>query len=1073
MSELKLWLLGSPRIELNGQQIDIPRQKALALLVYITLESENQARDKLATLFWGNSDQSTARASLRRDLSVLNKTLNNEWLDIGRESVGIRRNGLWIDVHSFQDLIESCGTGFDFPCLKTLGTAVDLYTDHFLTGFSLKNAPEFDDWQYFQAENLRQFLYSTLEKLVIGYRQHQQYAEALFYARRWLTMDMLNEEAHHAVVKLYAQNGQQSASIRQYQLYIQTMQDELDVEPSEEMRALYQQITTHQFTTVSNVSNNKLTPSIVHNIPIDDILLIGRDDDIQKITEHMLEDTCRLQTLTGTGGIGKTRLANRVGHVIWENTAYNQHFVNGIFYISLIPSTYPDQLYSTIADTIGIAENRQVTERERLFNSIGEQHILLILDNFEHLLYDSDEHDSAQTIIADIFASTSNLKILITSREPLNLQQEWIYPVQGLSFPDSKSINNPSQSGAVELFVILAKQFNPHFDAEPYWQDIIEICHLVEGHPLAIQLASSRVAILSPTDIVEELRKNLDFLSTMAHDIPQRHRTMRMIFEQTWESLTNNEQQTLLYLANFEGGFRWQAVQYITGANLTTLVDLTNKSIIHRDATGRYRLHELLRQFAGEKLNQSQQKRAIQNKHSRYYLDFLKQHDPSLHQNQYTDAIKKLNEEVGNIRNAWAYALTQHDFDVIIQVASSLYEFLAVSSRFNEGEAIFRQISTMMHDAGVADDMLFRLNIYRGVFNAMLGKYSLARELLQRSVSQASTRDNTKSELILSLDWLGKVIDIQGDTHEAELLYKESLNISRNSDDARGIASSLYNLGWIAIRHGKYAKAYQHFTESYDYYQLFDNSIGIAHALDGLGMSAFMLGQWAVAESCSSESNRIFERLGDLHGQSRAIAGQGLVAWGLGRSYFTRAKELLEESLMMNRQIDGQVEIARRLTFLGFITNAIGNTSQAEPYFQEALSISRKIGFTFGIPWALSGLGITYLEQGNIKQAQSHLKDALTIAIEDVELPIILDTLVSCSALWLQQIHKLDNEWYDKIMQLVVWLQAHESAWKVTRNRANDIYRQYANDTLEIEIEHVTLEWIEQEILDDIWGLLS
>jgi DNA-binding SARP family transcriptional activator len=245
MSTLSLYLLGPPRVELRGGLVEIKRRKALALLSYLAVNGERQPRDRLAALFWPESSQSQARKALRRDLSELNLTLEGDWLEADRESVGLRE-GVWLDVTEFQHYLTNETTD-----LQTLTAAVALYRGDFLTGFTLPDCPEFDEWQFFQTESLRQALASALEQLVGMLSSQADYEGAIPYARRRLALDPLHEPAHRRLMRLYVQTGQQAAALRQYELCRQTLENELGNFPAPETTALYNNIRAGKLTTTT------------------------------------------------------------------------------------------------------------------------------------------------------------------------------------------------------------------------------------------------------------------------------------------------------------------------------------------------------------------------------------------------------------------------------------------------------------------------------------------------------------------------------------------------------------------------------------------------------------------------------------------------------------------------------------------------------------------------------------------------------------------------------------------------------------------------------------------------------
>ncbi len=253
MSRLALYLLGPPRIECDGGPVDIRRRKAIALLAYLAMTGQSHSRDTLATLFWPEHDQSRARAGLRRALASLKKGLGEGWLEVDRESVELNREAeVWLDVQAFQDRIAACGT-HSHPaeevcpdCLPLLAEAAELYRDDFLAGFTLRDSPAFDEWQFFQCQGLRSDLAGGLERLAQAHGEQGEYQPAITYARRWLTLDPLHEPAHRCLMELYVRSDQRAAALRQYQECERVLQEELGVPPEAETARLYQAIKEHR-----------------------------------------------------------------------------------------------------------------------------------------------------------------------------------------------------------------------------------------------------------------------------------------------------------------------------------------------------------------------------------------------------------------------------------------------------------------------------------------------------------------------------------------------------------------------------------------------------------------------------------------------------------------------------------------------------------------------------------------------------------------------------------------------------------------------------------------------------------
>jgi DNA-binding SARP family transcriptional activator len=318
MPSLKLLLLGPPRVEYEARPVEIQRRKTLALLVYLAVTGESHRRDTLATLLWPNSSQSSARAALRRDLSVLNKSLGREWLEVDRETAAlIRGPGFWLDVEQFQGRLAECRTHNHAPhdvcsdCLPPLTEAVSLYRDDFLAGFTLSDSPNFDEWQFFQTEGLRQTLASALERLVRGHSAQGGCESAIPYARRWLALDPLHEPAHQNLMGLYASVGQRAAALRQYRECVRLLEEELGVPPSEETTELYRAIKARQAPSTPAIDQaiHDVRPN---NLPAQTTAFIGRVTELAAVQAKLSRPEVRLLTLTGPGGTGKTRNTAKV-----------------------------------------------------------------------------------------------------------------------------------------------------------------------------------------------------------------------------------------------------------------------------------------------------------------------------------------------------------------------------------------------------------------------------------------------------------------------------------------------------------------------------------------------------------------------------------------------------------------------------------------------------------------------------------------------------------------------------------------------------------------------------------------
>lgn len=390
----------------------------------------------------------------------------------------------------------------------------------------------------------------------------------------------------------------------------------------------------------------------------------GRETERVEIRRLLLEHGCRLLTLLGPGGIGKTRLCLEV------TCSLRTSFPDGAYIVSLQAVASSDFILPAIAEAMQLsAGSGDITSR--LLDHLRDKTALLMLDNFEHLL------DGA-TVVADLLAAAPGLSLLVTSRERLNLREEWVYTLLGLAVPKSETECSLEQYGAVQLFIHSARRVDQRFQLTPANRPAVaRICGLVEGMPLGLELASTWVRALPCQAIADELQQNLDILETPAHNVPLRHRTMRAAFEPTWRRLSEAERPVFMQLSIFRGGFTRAAAEHVSGATRHTLSALIDRSLLRLDEHGRYTIHELLRQYGEELLHHSPElhEQAL-DRHRAYYMRFLAECEQEIvFLGQHKHAILQLNADMENVRSAWRRAVVQGQAEEITRAAEGLWSF--------------------------------------------------------------------------------------------------------------------------------------------------------------------------------------------------------------------------------------------------------------------------------------------------------------------------------------------------------------------------------------------------------------
>jgi predicted ATPase/DNA-binding SARP family transcriptional activator len=946
MSCLALYFFGPLKIELNGQPVKIDRHKAIALLAYLAVTSETHHRNTLAALLWPNLDQQRALAALRRALATLKKAGLAPWLETERETIRLNpADNIWIDIAQFYRRLENCLVADDQAntvCLPLLTEAVNLHRADFMAGFSLRDSPDFDEWQLLQAETLRRDLTSALARLVRCHSSLGNLEAAIHYAGRWLEIDPLYELAHRQLMQLYTWNNQRPAALRQYQACFKILQQELGIEPAAETTTFYEQILNGQITPLVGAPHLpplQLTPlpasqPQLRNFPAFPTPFIGRVRELAEIANRLQRPDCQLLTLTGPGGIGKTRLS------VQTAIEHKANFPDGLYFSDLTSVPSPDFLMPALADALQLAVDRQTDVQTQLINYLKNKNLLLVMDNFEHLT-------PGANALAQIVAQSPHLKILVTSRERLNLQGEWTVEIKGMRYPANHYDSNWESYSAIALFLRRAYRVQAGLtltEADKYY--IVRICQLLEGVPLAIELAATWMRVLSCQEIAREIARihaspdSLDFLATPMQDIPKRHQSLRLVFEHSWQLLSAEEKQVFSRLAVFQGGCQREAIEAITGANLTLVSALVDKSLLTRSTPQRYLMHELLRHFAAEKLRQTPgAAQQLGERHCDYYTTFLQQREMLLKGERQIEIMAEIAVEIENIRAAWRWAISQQNIRPIQKSLESLWYFYAMYSRFAEGAQLFGEAISKLNQAnhnGQLDALIGRVMAHQGWFLLRQGLYDQAKALLQQSIA-ILRHLNDQDNIATPLHYLGILNSELGNLAEAQRLLQKCVAIYRKTNNRWGVAWSLSNLAY--------------------------------------GLSEKDEKRQEEAKQLLEESVNIYKAIGNKHGIAIALNNLGYIIYR--QQDYLAAKTLLEESLALRREIGYPRGIAVALNNLGQVVCALGEYEHGKQYYYEALEIAAAIQTIPLTLAALGGLAIPLAHEGKIEQALELLNLAL------------------------------------------------------------------------------------------------
>ena len=701
-------------------------------------------------------------------------------------------------------------------------------------------------------------------------------------------------------------------------------------------------------------------------LPIFPTPLIGRQREVEQLRQLLGDPQCRLLTLVGPGGIGKTRLGIEAAAQVQDL------FADGVYLVVLASANSTQLIVPVIADAIGFAfQSASPTDpKAQLFSYLKEKHALLLMDNLEQLLT-----QPGIEVLAELLANTPQVKLLTTSRAPLELQGEWVFEVQGLPIPERQYAEGRAQNTSVELFLQRGRRAHVGFDATPQdFPAIVRVCQLMEGNPLGIELAAGWVHTLSCTEIAAELERGLDFLHVSARDTPVRHRSLRAVFDHSWKLLTEEEQGILLRLSAFRGGFRREAAEAVAGATLSVLSGLVTKSLIGRSGDGRYDLHELIRQFAEARLEAEPQAYAeTRERHCEFYLNWLHANEGALRGPAQSTLMQELPQQYGNLRLAWGWAVDHGRVSLIVQALRCFWLFCDIAGWFQEAYDQIERAIRAMHPSGngveVGLDMPAEIGplwAYQAWFCFRLGQYGRARPLTEQGVRllrRAGGRAMLAEALVIS----AVVIYRMGEPLEGRRLVDESLELAQLEGDSWTAAWALCLQGIISNVLGQYSEAHERLSAGLAGFRAIGDQRLTAFALNYLSPVAMTLGRHDEAQALAQESLELSMQLADWWGIGSAYCNLGAAAQA--RQDWAAAEAQLQRGVNTFRKIGARGHMAQYLARLGEVSMAIGDWAKARRVLLEAMRIDREVQALPALTEAAASLASLLRREGAGEQA--------------------------------------------------------------------------------------------------------
>ena len=1083
MARLTISLFGAFQVQLDGQPVTrFESDKVRALLAYLAVEAARpHRREHLAGLLWPDQPEAAARHNLSQTLLRLRQAIGDRqarppFLLITPQTIQFNpASDTWLDVAAFTAYTAASAT------VEALTQTLTHYTGDFLAGFYGVDSDLFEEWVLARREELRRHALLALDRLVGQYEEQGAYELAHPYAQQLLDLDSLREESHRRLMRLLALNGPPRAGMAPDLDCCRVPPGGKGVGPPPETTAVVEQIRrgeVRQGDTETRrhgegvqgskrdgesrrpidggkerandqltIDHSQLIIDHLHNLPAQTTPFVGRETELAEVTRLLTSPQVRLLTIVGQGGIGKTRLARQSGRRLLN------HFPDGVWYLSLAAvdgdssGRILNPLSSGLAGVLGLTLRGGSTPEAQVLAHLQERRLLLILDNLEHVLESS-------AVISTLLSGAAGITVLATSRERLNLQEEWLFPLEGLALPttEGEEVAKPEMTEAVQLFTQVAQRVLPAFDPQSDWRAIAQICRLVEGMPLGIELAASWVRYMAPAEIAQEIEGSIDFLTTNVRNLPARHRSLRAVFDHSWQLLSPQEQTVLPQLSVFRGGFRYQEAQSVAAASRLTLTTLVDKSLLWVTANGRYDLHERLRQYLLDKLRQDLSLyQSTHERHSQVYLALL--HFGPVELGRETN-LQRINDDYDNVRAAWQWAMAHAQWSAVRHTQRGMAWFHSYQGRLFEASELFekaisdleqRTKSILPANSAPPDRSLTEAPLLLAAMRCLhserqvrIGIHDPARmSIVEENLAiLRALGPEAHSELA---DALFAAIAPERrrtiDGHDAKLRYaKEGLELCQALDYAAGQSRALYGLGvasWLVGQlemTGTYARQLLALAEPAG------DAFHTAVAYDVLGDLARARGDYAQAERHYESA---LQRLLSIspHFPYLVFCLSGLANVARLRGDFAQAAAYLQQSeVVVNENDHGHPADFRRHEFLlatGHLAETQGELVAAQQAFHTICQQDQ--AQSHYSPAALIGLGWVALQREDWSAVRRHFATAFPLIVQLETAPQALDALAGV-AHWLARTGQPEQA-----LALIGLVQHHPSSYQESKDRLADL----------------------------------
>ena len=978
---LTLLLFGPMQALTHGRPLPHLRsRKALWLLALLALRHGRSVdREWLAGTLWPDTDQSRASTNLRVNLSELRHALGDQGerlLTPSRHTLALNLEGAAVDLTAFDAAMLSKKP-------ESLKQAVTLYR-----GPLLEDCAE--EWVT-QERNIRaQQCLQVLQTLADSALAVGDHASAGGYYRLAVSLDPWTEAARRGLMETLAKSGDRNAALQVYREYVEFLRSDPNAAPDKETSALYAHLRaeSHQQPRVQAVATAKGTavseaePFVVSGYlphPLTD--LVGREEERIEVAAKLRGS--RLVTLTGSGGIGKTRLAIAVAAEIGQDGMAS---TDGVCFVSLETISEGRLVAAQVASVLGLREEPGRSLLDSLIEHLRNKRLLLVLDNCEHLL------EASVQFVGRLLQECARVRVLATSREALGIMGETTWRVPSLAAPDIKHLPKRSATllrvlagyESVQLFIERAQASQRDFAlTENNALAVAQVCSQMEGIPLALEFAAARVNAMTVEQIAARLHDHLSLLTVGNRAAQSRQQTLRATLDWSHGLLSESGRSLLRRLSVFTGGWTLEAAESVCADPeakpneiqkrdvLNLLTALVDKSLVvfeerEGEVGGRYQLLETVRQYALEGLQASGEIERFRSRHRGWFMVLAEAEAEKLLEADPQISLRRLEIEYDNLRAAliW-YALDEQGAEPNLRLAGALGRFLYLRGHYSEGRQCLEQ-TLEREEAQAATLSRARALNGAGVLASSQGDYAAAQTLLEESLRIYREWADRPKIAVVSNN-LGVAYYYLGDYAAARALYEENLRLHRELENKRSVALTLNNLGTLAREQGEFAAAQAFLTESLSLRRELGDRLGFAVVSNNLGNVALCQGDHSLAHALHTESLHINRELGDRQGIANSLRNLGSVAHR--RRDIAAAQAFYEESLTLYRELGDRRGMANVLNYQGEMAQEQGKYMEARTLHAESLTHSKEMMDKRGMAASLDGLASVILSQAEARKA--------------------------------------------------------------------------------------------------------